>query len=79
MDFQQAMKDPGRAFGSPEDVEASTELTIAQKHAVLLQWKNQLQQLMVATEENMPGPETSSGINAECLQRIVSALTRTGT
>jgi hypothetical protein len=76
MDLQDAMKDPARIFGSPEAIERSMELTANQKHAVLLQWKDQLQQLMVATEENMPGPETSSGSNAECLQRVTSALSR---
>ena len=76
MDLQTAMKNPARAFGTPEAIEASTELSAAQKHAVLLQWKDQLQQLMVATEENMPGPETSAGNNADCLRRVVDALTR---
>jgi hypothetical protein len=75
-DFASAMKNPGRAFGSPELLEASGELTAGQKHAVLVQWKNQLEQLMIATEENMPGPETASGINADCLRRVVDAITR---
>lgn len=26
--------------------------------------------------ESMPGPETASGVNAECLRRVVDALTR---
>jgi hypothetical protein len=34
-------------------------------------------QLLTATEENMPGPE-SSGSSAECLRRVVDALTRLG-
>jgi len=76
MDFRQAMKNPGRAFASPEAVEASTELSAAEKRAVLTQWKDQLQQLMVATEENMPGPESASGINADCLRRVVDAISR---
>jgi hypothetical protein len=76
MNIQDAMMNPGRTFGTPEAVEASTELTPKQKHAVLLQWKDQLQQLMVATEENMPGPETASGVNADYLARIVDVLTR---
>jgi hypothetical protein len=77
-DFSSAMKDPGRAFGSPEALEASRNFSDRQKHAILLQWKDQLQQLMVATEENMPGPETNSGVNADCLRRIVDALSRLG-
>ena len=76
MDLQNAMKNPARAFGTPESIETSTELSAEQKHAVLLQWKDQLQQLMVATEENMPGPETGSGVNADCLRRVVDALSR---
>jgi hypothetical protein len=76
LDIGTAMKNPARTFGTPEAVERSAELTLAQKHDVLRQWKDQLQQLMVATEENMPGPETASGVNAECLRRIVDALTR---
>ena len=76
IDIDSAMKNPGRTFGTPEAVEAASGLTHKQKHAVLLQWKDQLQQFMVATEENMPGPETASGANADCLRRIVDALSR---
>jgi hypothetical protein len=78
MDLQVAMKNPARVFGSPESVESSIELSADQKHAVLTQWKDQLEQLLVATEENMPGPETASGVNADCLRRVVDALTRLG-
>jgi len=77
-DFSSAMKDPGRTFGSPEALVASPIFSDEQKHAILLQWKDQVQQLMVATEENMPGPETNSGANADCLRRIVDALSRLG-
>jgi len=76
MNIEDAMKNPGRTFGSPEVLESSQELTNVQKHAVLRQWKDQLEQLMTATGENMPGPETASGVNAECLRRVVDALTR---
>ncbi len=78
MSLQDAMKNPARLFGTPESLESSTELTAEQKHAVLLQWKNQLEQLLVATEENMPGPESASGVNADCLRRVVDALSRIG-
>ena len=76
IDLPSAMKNPGRTFGSPEALEVSKDLTAEQKHAVLVQWKDQLQQLLVATEENMPGPETASGVNAEFLRRIVDVLNR---
>ena len=76
MNVQNAMKNPAGVFGTPEAIVISTELSAEQKHAVLLQWKDQLQQLMVATEENMPAPESASGANADCLRRIVDALSR---
>ena len=77
MDFASVMKNPGRSFASPEALEASAGFSAAQKRAILMQWKDQLEQLMVATQENMPGPETASGANAECLRRVVDALSRT--
>lgn len=76
MDFQQALKNPGKMFGDlPEALEASTEFDARQKRAILLQWKDQLMQLQRATNENMPGPE-SNGAGAECLRRVVDALIR---
>ena len=43
MDFQQALKNPGKMFrGVPEAVESSTEFDVAQKRAILLHWKDQL-------------------------------------
>lgn len=75
MDFQQAMKNPGRIFGNPSVLEASSDFTVEQKRAILLQWKDQLTQLKVATDEGMPGPE-SQGAGAECLRAIVDAMTR---
>ena len=76
MDFQQALKNPGKMFGGePEALESSTEFDAAQKRAILLQWKDQLIQLQRATGENMPGPE-SDGAGADCLRRVVDALIR---
>lgn len=75
MDFRQAMKNPGKAFGTPEALEASTELTIAQKRALLVQWRDQLTQLQAASNEGMTGPE-SNGAGAECMRRVVDALIR---
>ena len=76
MDYQEALKNPGKMFrGVPETLESSTEFSAAQKRAILLQWKDQLMQLQRATNENMPGPE-SDGAGAECLRRVVDALIR---
>lgn len=78
MDFQQAMKNPGKMFGGvPESLESSTAFDTAQKRAIMLQWKDQLMQLQRATEENMPGPE-SDGAGADCLRRVMNALVRLG-
>lgn len=78
MNFQQAMKNPGATFGTPDVLEASIELTVAQKRAILLQWKDQLAQLQAASDESMTGPE-SNGSGAECMRRVVDALIRLDT
>lgn len=79
MDYQLALKNPGKMFeGVPEAVESSTEFDAVQKRAILLQWKDQLIQLQKATEESMRGPE-SNGAGADCLRRVVDALTRLDT
>jgi len=75
-DFASAMQNPGRVFASPEELESSVELSPTQKEAILRQWKDQLLQLLVATEENMPGPESAAGVNADCLRRVVDAISR---
>ena len=75
MNYEQAMKNPGRMFESPEQLEASIAFDDSQKRNILRQWKDQLEQLQRATYENMPGPE-SNGISAECLRRVVDALIR---
>ena len=53
MDIDIAMKNPASIFATPEAVSESSELTAAQKHTVLLQWKDQLQQLQAADDEGM--------------------------
>lgn len=76
MDIQQAMKNPNVVFPSPEVLEASPELTAAQKRAVLMQWKDQLQQLLIADEESMLRDGAKAGANADCLRRVTDILTR---
>ena len=78
MDFQQALTDPGKMFGAPEALESSSEFNAAQKRAILVQWKDQLMQLQKASDESMLGPE-SNGVGADCLRRVVDALTRLAT
>jgi hypothetical protein len=76
MDMQQAMKNPNVAFASPEVLEASTEFTTSQKHAILIQWKDQLEKLLIADEEGMLRANAKAGANAECLRRVTDILSR---
>lgn len=76
MNMQQAMKNPNVAFASPEVLEASTEFTAVQKRAILMQWKDQLQQLLIADEESMLRANAKAGANADCLRRVTDILTR---
>lgn len=76
MNIEQAMKNPASTFGTPEALEASTELSAAQKRAVLMQWKDQLQQLLTADEESMLRADAKPGANADCLRRVTDILTR---
>jgi hypothetical protein len=76
MNMQQAMKNPNVVFVSPEVLEASPLATIAQKRAILLQWKDQLRKLLIADDESMLRAEASAGANADCLRRVTDVLTR---
>lgn len=76
MNLQQAMKNPNVAFASPEVLESSAKFTPAQKRAILLQWKDQLEKLLIADEENMLRAQGVAGTNAECLRRVSDILTR---
>lgn len=74
MDLERAIKDPGRAFGTPEALSASGDLTAEQKRAVLVEWKDQLLQLQAADEEGMQRSEAGSGATGELLRRVTSVL-----
>jgi hypothetical protein len=76
MDIQQAMKNPNAMFASPEMLEASPEFTAMQKRAILVQWKDQLEKLLIADDESMLRTNANAGANAECLRRITDILTR---
>jgi hypothetical protein len=76
MNIQQAMKNPNVLFTSPEVLEASTEVTSDQKRAILVQWKDQLEQLLIADEESMLRAGATAGTNGECLRRVTDILSR---
>ena len=76
MNLQQAMKHPNALFASPEMLEVSTEFSAAQKRAILTQWKDQLEKLLIADEESMLRADAKAGGNADCLQRVSNILNR---
>jgi len=76
MDIEKAMKNPAATFGTPEALYSSAELTAEQKRAILLQWKDQLHQLLAAEDENMRAPGAPTGTSAECLSRVTNFLSQ---
>jgi hypothetical protein len=76
MNIQQAMKNPNVVFASPEVLEASREFSDAEKRAILTQWKDQLEKLLIADEESMLRADGQAGANADCLRRVANILTR---
>jgi hypothetical protein len=78
MDLDRAMKDPTSVFGTPERLTGSTELTAEQKRAILLQWKDQLQQLQAADDEGMQKSDAPTGATGDMLRRVTVILSRLG-
>lgn len=76
MDLDKAMKNPASAFGTPEVLWESSELTKEQKRAVLSQWKDQLQQLQAADDEGMQESGGVPDTTNDFLGRVTSMLSR---
>jgi hypothetical protein len=76
MDIERAMKNPGSVFDTPEALSESSELTVEQKRAVLLQWKDQLQQLQAADDEGMQQNDPAASTTGDLLKRVTSILSR---
>jgi len=76
MDIDRAMKNPASVFPTPEALGESSELTTEQKRTVLLQWKDQLQQLQAADDEGMHKSGPAAGTTADLLARVTSILSR---
>ena len=55
---------------------AHSDFQPEEKRVILLQWKDQLQQLLTADDESMLRANAIPGANAECLRRITNILTR---
>jgi hypothetical protein len=73
MDLDLAMKNPAGVFVTPEALFESNELTLEQKRAILLQWKDQLEQLQVADDEGM---QAAGSTMDDLLRRVSSILSR---
>jgi len=76
MDINKAMKNPASTFGTPEALSESRELTAEQKRRVLLQWKDQLQQLEAADDEGMQQNYAAAGTTDDLLERVTNILSR---
>ena len=76
MDIDRAMKDPRSVFGTPEALSKSSQLTAEQKRAVLMQWKDQLEQLQSADDEGMQQNDAAAGTTDDLLGRVATILSR---
>lgn len=68
--FEEAVRDPGSVFSTPEEVFDSPDLTQVEKIQVLRSWEYDAAELEVAQEEGMRGEENG------LVQRILLALAR---
>ncbi|MEN3976794.1 hypothetical protein [Emcibacter sp. SYSU 3D8] len=68
--------DVSERYAHPEDIIQDQSLTRDQKIGYLQEWEQDLRQLMVASEENMPG--TVTGQPADSLKAVSEALEKLG-
>lgn len=68
------ISNPSSCFDDPRQLLASTDLPVPDKIRALTNWANELRQLQVAEEENMPGP----GALGERLAAVETALLELG-
>jgi len=76
MDIDQAMMNPASVFVTPEVLRESRKLTAEEKRTVLLQWKDQLQQLQAADDEGMRQNAAAASTTDDVLGRVTSILSR---
>src|SRR6185369_13868369 len=76
--FEKALPDVSKVFAQPEEIFRATDLTEAQKVALLKQWDTDLRLLMVASEENMTGAAAAGRMTAELLQSVHKVMTWLG-
>jgi len=71
VDYEEALKDPGACFETPDEVVNAPGLTREQKLEILKRWESDARQLMVASDENMPGGEPQQ---LQAVQNAMRAL-----
>ncbi len=71
VDFEEALKDPASFFDAPQDVVDAAGLERAQRIEILKRWESDARQLMVASDENMPGGEPQQ---LQAVQNAMRAL-----
>jgi hypothetical protein len=69
-DINKALDDPGRLYQSPREVVERTDLTRAEKIAILKRWEYDVRELQVADEEGM-APERPQSTH---LDEVLNAL-----
>lgn len=75
--LERAQEKARLAYPSPGDIVAAKDLSREQKIKTLKDWEYDLRQMMVASEENMTGPERQ-GDTSERLKKIQDALDELG-
>jgi hypothetical protein len=74
--YEEMFGDVAAHFASPGDIVDAPDLARDRKIALLKQWDYDLQLLLTASEENMPGD--SSGDTAERIRQVHKALATLG-
>lgn len=73
-DRRAALRAPEAVFRHPLEVLHCSELSNADRTAILLNWKQSLEQLQSASDENMPNQTGSSDVS-DVLAAVTNALT----
>ena len=74
IDLEQAKAHPEEHFSSPADVKNHNDLTTEQQIDILEAWRQEIQQHIVAEEENMAGNEENYHHEEDLLAKIHELL-----
>ena len=76
IDFEEAKAHPEEVFESPEAICDNRELTTEQKIEILESWRQEIQQMIVAEEENMPVDDKHYQEEEDLLDKIHAILVK---